>query len=116
MKIKAVINICHGGFGISVKAAKRLHELGEAPTWEHYTQYQDFSDDWYTGRYYGISRLNQNLIKVVEELKDEANGDCARLEVVEIDLERMFEDALSDYDGYEELRLSHTSVLTTDRN
>ena len=62
--MKVVINACFGGFGLSPLAVKRLAELN--------------------GRDDGSIRTDPKLIQVVEELGDAANGQCAKLEIVEI--------------------------------
>lgn len=65
--MKVVINKCFGGeFGLSDKAKKKLGELG--------VQYDPFD----------IDRNNPKLIRVIEELGEEADGSFALLKVVEI--------------------------------
>lgn len=82
--MKIVLNKCFGGFGLSDKAIKRLRELEENSTEE---------------RFYGVARENPNLITVVEELGDEADGDYADLVVVEIP--DGYEYKIDEYDGME---------------
>jgi len=55
--------------------------------------------------YYGIDRTDSNLVKVVEELGNEANGKCAKLEVVEIPDGVSWE--IADYDGSEHIAECH---------
>lgn len=62
---KVVINSCWGGFGLSEKGFKRYQELGGKE-----------DDTWY------IKRDDPALVQTVEELKEEAGGDYAKLEVV----------------------------------
>lgn len=123
MKIKVAINSCHGGFGLSLAAAQRLYELEEPPAWAHYALYLEKnnviagSDEWFEHRYYNISRTSSNLIQVIEELKDAANGDCARLSIIEIDIDYLIEAKLDEIDGYESLDIpGAVKVLTTDRH
>ena len=82
---KVVINNCYGGFGLSVTAEKRYEELsGKA--------FPDMSWD--------VSRHDPALVQVVEELGEEANGDCACLSVEEIPGNRYY---ITEYDGIEEI-------------
>lgn len=52
-------------------------------------------------------RTDKQLIQVIEELGDEANGSCAKLKIVEIpdDIKWL----ISDYDGIEEVEEVHRS-------
>ena len=81
--MKVVINDCHGGFGLSQKALDFLGIESE----------------------YDISRDDPELIKYVETLKEEANGNCAKLKIIEIpdDVEYVIEE----YDGAEWIAEKH---------
>lgn len=57
--------------------------------------------------HYEIERTNPNLIKVIDELGDEANGRCANLMVVEIPDNVNWE--IDDYDGIETIHEVHRS-------
>lgn len=63
-----VINCRHGGFGLSSKAWEMFRELKENPP-----KY-DFE----------INRSDPILVKVVEELGDDASGKHSRLKIVDI--------------------------------
>jgi len=85
--MKIVINTCFGKFELSNKAILRIAEL------KGITLYKDSKGDFYTSpdftdetyfSIYGISRKSLELVQAVEELKEEANGTCAKLKVVEI--------------------------------
>ena len=77
---KIVINGCYGGFGLSKKAQKMLGV-----------------DSAYA---FDFDRTDERLIKVVEELKEDANGPYADLKIVEIpDDSTLF--YVDDYDGLE---------------
>ena len=52
-----------------------------------------------------ISRDDQDLVAVVEELGDKANGDCGKLKVVEIP--DGIEWTIDEYDGIEHIAESH---------
>jgi hypothetical protein len=76
---KIVINTCFGGFGLSDKALKML---GREDKWE-------IEKD----------RTNPQLVKVVEELGHEADGDSASLSIVEIPKGTYYQ--INEYDGQE---------------
>ena len=82
---KIVINTCFGGFGLSKKAMSRM---GAGVT-----------------SYWDIPRDDPNLVAVVEELGEEANGDYARLRVVEIP--DNVEWTIEKYDGQEHVAEAH---------
>jgi len=67
--VKIVINTCYGGFGLSKKAYKKL-----GLKWDGYGYAYDRWDE----------RTKPELIKVVEELGSEANGEHADLKIVVI--------------------------------
>jgi hypothetical protein len=68
--IKIVINNCHGGFGLSDEAHNRFREN------KGITDPYHFAGD--------IPRDDPDLIRIVEEMGEEANGECAKLKIVEI--------------------------------
>lgn len=79
--MKIVINDDWGGFGLSDKAVERLYSLGMiVPVSQE------------------VKRHDPRLVKVVEELGEEANGQFANLSIVEIDDDSYF---IVDYDGLE---------------
>ena len=90
--MKVVINVCYGGFGLSEKAYKAM-----GIPWDGYG-YQ-FGDD--------SKRSDERLIKVVEELGEEANGFAAKLKIVELPDGIGFE--IDDYDGMESIHEVHRS-------
>ena len=82
---KIVINACFGGFGLSEKAVSILGE-GYAYEWD-------------------IQRDDPELVRVVEALGEEANGECAQLKVVEIPEDVAWE--IKEYDGNEHVAEKH---------
>ena len=54
-----------------------------------------------------IKRDNKILVKVVKELKEEANGKCAELKIVKIPADVRYE--IEDYDGMESIHEKHKS-------
>ena len=79
---KIVYNACYGGFGISEKAFARYKELGGTCDWDR-----------------DIPRTDLALIQVIEELGEEANGDCAEIYIVEIPAGTRYR--IDEYDGNE---------------
>ena len=103
----AVINRCHGGFGISPRAMERLAELGHplAAQEKVAPQLKDDPFGWERS-YFWASRLRRDdplLVQVVRELGEAANGENAKLVVVKVPwhVERW---ELTDRDGMERVR------------
>lgn len=119
---KVVINKCYGGFSLSDKGMLRLAELmgfqavkssghfGNSYSWIH-PIYSGNINDIPTGDQEeliyvrDIPRDDENLVKVVEELGNEANGFCAELRIVEIPDDVNFE--VEEYDGMEWIAETH---------
>lgn len=87
---KIVINKSYGQFFVSHKAFIRLRELGQAEAlqeadlgayWPHAAMPQEPSLNR-CGAF--IPRDDEKLVRVVEELRAEANGHAAELKVIEI--------------------------------
>jgi len=88
--MKIVINACFGGFGLSDEAFELyLKKKGM----------ERIDND--------IPRDDLDLIKVVEELGDKANGCCAELKIVEIPDNIKWE--INEYDGSETIDECHRS-------
>ena len=81
--MKFVINRCFGGFGLSNEAIKEL----------------DISEE----DIYDLERNDPRLVAVVEKLGDRANGDYAKLRVVEVDILW----SIRNYDGREEIEIGN---------
>jgi hypothetical protein len=132
--MKVVVNRCFGGFGLSMKAQReylkrkgkeayfykmegatkyvRIDDVDRKPwlfctvTEDMGKEASDLPDDAYFS-HYNVERTDPDLIAVVEELGDEANGEHARLEVVEVPDGIAWE--LEDYDGNETIEEVHRS-------
>lgn len=120
---KIVYNACYGGFGLSYKAVMRYAELkgiklwastrnagdfetvipydgtGKKPWIIHYRTTEDPSvkDNYFSER--DIPRNDTALVQVVEELGEDANGDCAYLEIEDIPEGTLYR--IDEYDGRE---------------
>lgn len=111
--MKVVINACFGGFGLSREAFLKLRQMGN----QHAKKEPDYGEKYSDGSgprqqfgrhdsfCSGIDRDDPMLVKVVEELGDVANGDCAKLKIVEIPDGVNWE--VSEYDGNEHIAEKH---------
>lgn len=133
--MKVVVNRCYGGFGLSDKAIEMIMKRKglncfryKMTKLEEYTRCDKLSADdylfvcyatkdlgekiskfpsefyWYEGN---LNRDDVDLVTVVEELGEEANGRFAQLEVVEIPHDVFWE--IDDYDGIETIHEVHRS-------
>ena len=111
--MKVVINNCYGGFGLSDKACKRLVELGfslggansDADICRLQSDIGSFHKYYVKDEDDPMFRSDPRLIKVIEELRSEANGSYAKLEVVEIPDGVDF--VIEEYDGNEWIAEKH---------
>lgn len=131
--MKVVINGCFGGFSISIEALYELVKMKSSAV-RKTTLKKWFGDDWaedikklvdykdgfkraeyipvlFKGKYaYSLKdgdevRKHPDLIKVVNELGDNANGSCAKLMIVEIPDGVDYE--IEEYDGNEHIAEKH---------
>jgi hypothetical protein len=112
MTMKIVINECYGGFGLSHEAIMLYAEL---KGFKLYTIEDRFGCNYYLNEkcdndshFYArndMKRDDPTLIMVVERLKEKANGDYAKLKVVEIP--DGVDWTIEEYDGNEHIAESH---------
>ena len=79
MATKVVYNSCYGGFGLSLKAVDWLKKKGctlPEPEADYGIYLQYLFDN--------LDRHNPLLVQCVEELGDDASGECAKLKICEI--------------------------------
>ncbi len=92
---EVVINSCFGGFSLSKKAVELLSKLtGIEPD-----------------EYRNIPRDDKYLVAVVKALGKEANGNCADLQIV--DLEKGTKWYIREYDGIESIEFKQQMWLCT---
>lgn len=110
--MKIVICDEHGGFGLSKKAFERFLEAGypealKEKEWKDNALAKDAKADGWMWRscLSGIARNDPLLIKIVEEMGQEAAGDCAHLKIVEIP--DGVEWQVEEYDGAEWVAEKH---------
>lgn len=111
---KIVVNRCWGGFGLSDAALLMIADLKGVELEQRESRYGRTNfKDWYikgTDTFYGdhqFERDDPDLIQVVEELGEEADGENARLEIVEIPDD--VEWTIDNYDGRESVKERHMS-------
>ena len=92
---KVVINGCYGGFGISEAVATRLRSEGH----EHLVESSSY------GPQYLGERDHPAPVAAVEALGAEANGEFAKLRVVEIPDDAAWH--IEEYDGIEHIAEDH---------
>jgi hypothetical protein len=92
---KVVINSCFGGFGLSHKAVERLAQIKCVPDDGEVIHHFQHSSDNHI-------RSDQDLVKIVEELGDEASGCCAKLSIVDVPDDAQW--YVHEYDGLETVR------------
>jgi len=135
MSKKIVINTCFGGFGLSPKALiyliemnsslivkserdidgffssgvfkRSLKDCGNGYVSDSFSSIVLKDDAYYSIESVDAFRDHPDLIKVVEELKEEADGSCAKLKIVEIPDDVDWE--IDEYDGSEEIHEVHKS-------
>lgn len=90
MTQQIVINVCHGGFGLSAQAEDRYRELAGKPP----SAYR-----------YEVARNDPVLVQVVSELGEQANGKYAKLKIVEVP--RYVKWHIQEYDGREWVAEDH---------
>lgn len=88
---KIVINRCYGGFGLS------------EPAWNAYVELAGITDRDFS--YYDVDRDDPYLVQIVEEMGEAADGDFAKLMVVEIPADVNWE--IDEYDGIEHVAEVH---------
>jgi len=105
--MKVLINVCHGGFGISDEALllwaqKNNITLVKQTSYSTYSSHDYYTDgdQIVTGDF--IERDDPTLIEVFEELGSKrTSGDCAQLSLVEIPDGCKYN--VTEYDGWESI-------------
>lgn len=104
---KIVINTCFGGFGLSKEAILLGRKLSGDPLWGGACLKGDQLEGWKSPMrhdYSGGDDLDRDdplLIRVVEELGKKADGDCAKLSIVDLPKGTLYR--IDEYDGRESI-------------
>lgn len=119
--MKVVINRKYGGFGLSDKAVEACIALGMTVTDKDGVDGTDFvciEDPFGIGRNYWCPResdkafrCDPRVVRVVEELEDEASGPFAALRVVEIPFDTAEGWEIRDHDGMESVEETHRTWM-----
>jgi hypothetical protein len=114
---RIVINVCHGGFGLSDEAFEhylKLKGINYATTESKFSLHKGAKDFWKNGNvgsnsdylsYYDIDRDDPALVQTVEDLGDKANGWAADLHIV--DVPDGVDWYVEEYDGLEHVAEHH---------
>lgn len=109
--MKVVYNACFGGFSLSDAAVRLGRELSGDPGWngpcldgdvyEDGTPVRDrrfpgMEKDW---NHSDLPRNDPTLVRVVEQLGEEANGHCAELRIADVPAGKLWR--IDEYDGSE---------------
>lgn len=107
---KVVLNGCFGGFSLSKEAVLAILERKgievDRVEEDRYGSFTIYTSDNKTHSSYYLSgdRDDTDLVAVVEELGEKANGSCAKLYIDEYD-DESFDYYIDEYDGSEDLEL-----------
>jgi hypothetical protein len=82
--MKIVVNRTCGGFAISKKTAEFMAEHGSERAKKELKQREFFGYGYVEGMEGEYDRTDPLLVLAVETLKEEANDECSKLEVIEI--------------------------------
>lgn len=108
--MEVVLNKCYGGFSLSQEACRKLISLGmnfykkgEKADYNHPYVAEDNGKYLYycDGKDIGKSRTNPLLIKVIKEMGKKAWGQCAKLEIVNLDVNL----EIDSFDGMESVKV-----------
>lgn len=100
--IQVVYNACFGGFSLSKAAAHRLLELGVEEMAEEIKMREDPKNSYLAGSYsWNGSRHDKRLVKVVQELGDDASGQYSELKITTLHGDRY---RIDEYDGNESVQ------------
>lgn len=108
--MKIAINVCFGGFSISIVAAEWMAEHGDTQAKAELEKFKQ-EGQWYGFGYVhgheviGYERHNPLLIQAIEALGDKADGDLAALKIIEIPDGTDYE--IAEYDGMEHIAEKH---------
>jgi hypothetical protein len=116
--MKVAINRCWGGFGLSDEAIELCIEYGmtcvdhkdKSHESADFVTFNRRKDNYYAHHSHEHEfRTHPVVIRVIEELGDEANGPRAELDIVEIPFDSCDGWYIDDYDGKETIHETHSS-------
>lgn len=117
---KIVYNTCYGGFSLSYEAVLRLAEKKGIKVYPqklmsdcyiYWLEPLKENEDRRTGPTFDVDDLGRSdpdMIDVVEEMGELANGMCAKLRIEEIPKGTLYQ--ISEYDGYESIKFKDDDI------
>ena len=116
--MRVVINVTHGGFGLSEAAVRLCLERGmtfteDTPAGDYVNPRADFSSSFGPDTYYALNindkafRTHPVVLGVVQELNEQADGRCARLKILDIPFETLEGWGINDNEGWEHVEETH---------
>lgn len=121
--IKAVINDCYGGFGLSEKAINYIidkypkYRKGTPEFLQHYQQHgkhltiDEFDERIKSSYYFEWDRTNLALIDAVETLGNEANTNCSKLKIIKFHQKYENYYTTHEYDGLESFGINYFDYI-----
>jgi len=116
-----VYNACYGGFSLSHEAVLKYLEYKGVPV---YPAKERWGYIYYLSPWEGkkgtelanlpsfydrdVSRHDQTLVRVVREMGEKANGNCAKLAIEEVNKGTLYR--IDEYDGYESVVCQYDDV------
>jgi len=112
--MKVAINTCYGGFSLSDLAIEKLLSIKGIDFEKQENEHRDAyyykkgflgNNEYYISRYdFCENRSDSDLISVIEEMGEAANGPTAKLKIVEVDSTDWH---IEEYDGVEHVSENH---------
>jgi len=118
--MKVVINACYGGFNLSDEAVEYCISKGMTCTVTNkggglkdqnadFVKWNNRKTRRYSARqdHPNAFRCNPIVVEAVEKLGDKANGQCAKLKVIDIPFQDENGWVIDEYDGFEQIEEEH---------
>ena len=117
--VKIAINRCFGGFGLSNEAFEMLlsrkgiefdrleskYSFGSEQSYDYYRKGNQNEENYLSEYDFTANRSDPDLIAVIEELQQKANGWAAEIGIVEIPADVQWH--IHEYDGIEHIAENH---------
>lgn len=119
-QVKVVYNGCYGGFNLSHEAVLRLAELKDVEVYPQSLMMDTYiywleplvkGEERHNGPSFSVdnlSRHDKDLVAVVEEMGEKANGFCSKLKIEALDKGTLYR--IDEYDGYESVVCQYDDV------
>ena len=119
-QVKVVYNNCYGGFSLSHEAIFRLAELKGIKVYPQNIMMDTYiywleplveGKERHNGPSFeirNVSRHDKDLVRIVEEMGDKANGFCSNLKIEIVKKGTLYR--IDEYDGYESVICQYDDV------